>query len=201
LESRDNYIIKDLNRAWIELESRIDSTPWGKLADELLCDALAIQAEFGDGEELLHLLRDYIKRVDNYEESLRKSDGESMEDFEKSLTPSERRRLAHINEANRIAAREAMARGENNFLVKAYLREQPNPWATRCNSSVPRVREFRSAPRPTFTQNGGGGSGDDDGDSDQPDPDLHCQVKLNSSFLSRRRIDDCCSVSKSRCAA
>jgi hypothetical protein len=195
LESQDNCITKSLDSAWMELEDRMDSSKdsqWGGFAVELFTDALSWQHTLGDGEELLRLLRDYIKRIYDYEEFCIRSSMTGMEAFKKSLSPSQSWRLAQINQANRLATYEAKARGEDNFLIRVYSKRGANPWIDRCNSravcrthrlSAPRAH--RSASRPTFTQSGGG-SGGDDGDSDQPPepPQLRHPLALPLNHLA-----------------
>jgi hypothetical protein len=180
LESQGNCITKRLDDAWIRLESLVGSE-CGEMADELFCSALGWEEKLGDGEELLHLLYDYIKRIEDRCDYMERVDSQNMEDFEKSLTPSDRRRLAQINEANRQAAREAKARGEDNFLIRAYLRKEANPWMDHCNSrevshthrlTLPRAREHSSPAKPNVSGNipKSGGGDSDDGDSDCSDP-------------------------------
>jgi hypothetical protein len=193
LESQDNCIIKDLNHAWIELESRIDSSPWGELADELFCDALIIQDTFGDSGELLRFLGESVKRVDEFQKSYCVASARDWKIREKLLSPSDRRRLNKINRANRSAAQKANARGEkDNFLVRAYLRKLPNNLVNHYNSRG-LCRAHRHASRPTFSR----GKDDDASDcSDPPGPfypvtPSFSRAKSNNSLSPRRRPGTC----------
>jgi hypothetical protein len=206
LESQDNCITKDLNRAWIELENRIDSTPWGKLAEELFCSALDIQEEVEDSEELLRLLREFVKRVDKFEKSYLATSAREEEIHHKLLSPSDRRRLNKIHRANRAAAREAKARGEDNFLIRVYLRKQPNCWVNHYNSRG-LCRAHRRASRPAFTQSGGSDSGNGDSDCSDPPGPSH---PVTSPFPRLKQSNSCfspwprlgsCRVSERGCAA